>query len=42
MPVRGFFTGTGLVLALVGGGIALNASLFNGMAPHQNFCGSSF
>ena len=30
MPVKGFFTGTGLLLALVGGGVALNASLFNG------------
>lgn len=30
MPGRGFFTGSGLLLALVGGGIALNASLFNG------------
>lgn len=30
LPVKGFFTGTGLLLALVGGGVALNASLFNG------------
>ena len=30
MPGKGFFTGTGLLLALAGGGIALNASLFNG------------
>ena len=30
MPVKGFFTGSGLLLALVGGGLALNASLFNG------------
>ena len=30
MPGKGFFTGTGLLLALVGGGVALNASLFNG------------
>ncbi|KAI0643123.1 band 7 family-domain-containing protein [Trametes meyenii] len=29
MPVKGFFTGGGLLLALVGGGFALNASLFN-------------
>ncbi|OSD07424.1 proteolysis and peptidolysis-like protein [Trametes coccinea BRFM310] len=35
MPVRGFFTGTGLVLALVGGGIALNASLFNVDGGHR-------
>ena len=30
LSVRGFFTGSGLLLALVGGGLALNASLFNG------------
>ncbi|KAI9058148.1 proteolysis and peptidolysis-like protein [Trametes sanguinea] len=35
MPVRGFFTGTGLLLALVGGGIALNASLFNVDGGHR-------
>lgn len=29
---KGFFAGTGLLVALVGGGIALNASLFNGMS----------
>ncbi|CDO75429.1 hypothetical protein BN946_scf184916.g13 [Trametes cinnabarina] len=29
MPIKGFFTGTGLLLALIGGGVALNASLFN-------------
>lgn len=27
---RGFFAGGGLLVALIGGGIALNASLFNG------------
>lgn len=27
---RGFMTGSGLILALVAGGVALNASLFNG------------
>lgn len=27
---RGVFAGTGLLVALVGGGLALNASLFNG------------
>jgi hypothetical protein len=27
---RGFFTGSGLLIALVGGGFLLNASLFNG------------
>ena len=32
-PSRGFFTGSGLIVALVGGGLALNASLFNG-APY--------
>lgn len=30
MPSKGFFTGSGLLLALMGGGIALNASMFNG------------
>ena len=29
-PTKGFFAGSGLLLALVGGGLALNASLFNG------------
>ena len=36
MPVKGFFTGTGLLLALVGGGLALNASLFNGTRLSQS------
>lgn len=27
---KGFFAGSGLLIALVGGGLALNASLFNG------------
>ncbi|KAI0688882.1 band 7 family-domain-containing protein [Earliella scabrosa] len=35
MPGRGFFTGSGLLLALVGGGIALNASLFNVDGGHR-------
>ncbi|KAI0714050.1 band 7 family-domain-containing protein [Cerioporus squamosus] len=35
MPVKGFFTGSGLLLALVGGGIALNASLFNVDGGHR-------
>lgn len=30
MPGKGFFAGSGLLVALVGGGLALNASLFNG------------
>ena len=29
---RGFFAGGGLLVALVGGGVLLNASLFNGMS----------
>lgn len=32
---KGFTAGGGLLLALIGGGVALNASLFNGMS-----CGS--
>ncbi|KAI0352675.1 hypothetical protein OH77DRAFT_1513212 [Trametes cingulata] len=35
MSPRGFFTGTGLLLALAGGGIALNASLFNVDGGHR-------
>ncbi|KAJ8463856.1 hypothetical protein ONZ51_g9983 [Trametes cubensis] len=35
MPVKGFFTGTGLLLALIGGGVALNASLFNVDGGHR-------
>jgi hypothetical protein len=27
---KGFLTGSGLILALIAGGVALNASLFNG------------
>ena len=27
---KGFFAGSGLLIALIGGGFALNASLFNG------------
>lgn len=27
---KGLFAGTGLIIALVAGGVALNASLFNG------------
>lgn len=29
-PPRGFLTGSGLLIVLVAGGFALNASLFNG------------
>jgi hypothetical protein len=29
---KGFITGSGLLLALVAGGVALNASLFNGVS----------
>ncbi|KAI8986225.1 band 7 family-domain-containing protein [Trametes punicea] len=35
MPVKGFFTGTGLLVALLGGGFALNASLFNVDGGHR-------
>ena len=28
---RGFFAGSGLLIALIGGGLVLNASLFNGV-----------
>ena len=28
---KGFFAGSGLLIALIGGGLALNASLFNGV-----------
>lgn len=31
-PQKGFFAGAGAIVALVAGGVALNASLFNGMA----------
>lgn len=32
-PGKGIFAGSGLLIALVAGGFALNASLFNGMSP---------
>lgn len=32
---KGFFAGSGLLVALVGGGLALNASLFNGTCGKQ-------
>ncbi|TBU27037.1 proteolysis and peptidolysis-like protein [Dichomitus squalens] len=35
LPIKGFFTGSGLLLALVGGGLALNASLFNVDGGHR-------
>lgn len=35
---RGFLTGGGLVVALIGGGIALNASLFNGTHASVHVC----
>lgn len=31
-PGKGFFAGSGLLITLVAGGFALNASLFNGMS----------
>jgi prohibitin 2 len=31
-PPKGIFAGSGLLIALVAGGFALNASLFNGMS----------
>ena len=34
---RGLFAGGGLVVALVAGGLALNASLFNGGQPSRVF-----
>ena len=36
---KGFFAGTGLLVALVGGGVALNASLFNGAFAHSSDSG---
>lgn len=36
-PSRGFFAGSGLLIALVAGGVTLNAALFNGgyfAGPH--------
>ncbi|KAH9846355.1 proteolysis and peptidolysis-like protein [Lenzites betulinus] len=35
LPLKGFFTGTGLLLVLAGGGVALNASLFNVDGGHR-------
>ena len=32
-PPRGFFAGSGLLVALAAGGVVLNASLFNGASP---------
>ena len=29
-PGKGFFAGSGLLIALIGGGVVLNSSLFNG------------
>jgi len=34
---RGFFAGSGLLIALIGGGLALNASLFNGTFHSSTF-----
>lgn len=34
---KGFFAGSGLLIALVGGGFALNASLFNGAFNSSTF-----
>lgn len=34
-PSRGFITGTGLMVALVAGGMVLNASLFNVDGGHR-------
>jgi prohibitin 2 len=34
---KGFFAGSGLLIALVGGGLALNASLFNGAFNSSKF-----
>ena len=36
-PGKGFFAGSGLLIALIGGGIALNASLFNGPFNSSTF-----
>jgi prohibitin 2 len=35
---RGLYTGGGLVVALIAGGLALNASLFNGTDAIPLFC----
>ena len=37
LPGKGFFAGSGLLIALIGGGIALNASLFNGPFNSSTF-----
>jgi prohibitin 2 len=34
---KGFFAGSGLLIALIGGGLALNASLFNGAFNSSTF-----
>lgn len=40
---RGFFAGGGLIIALVAGGVALNASLFNGARSlRRNLAGLKF
>ena len=33
---KGFFAGSGLLILLIGGGLALNASLFNGTFVHAS------
>jgi hypothetical protein len=33
---KGLFAGSGLLISLIAGGFALNASLFNGMYFHQH------
>lgn len=35
---KGAFAGGGLILALIGGGVLLNASLFNGACHDSRFC----
>jgi hypothetical protein len=37
-PPKGFFAGSGLLIALVAGGFALNSSLFNGQHDRRLFC----
>jgi prohibitin 2 len=36
-PGKGLFAGSGLLIALVAGGFALNASLFNGLSITAKF-----
>jgi hypothetical protein len=36
-PGKGFFAGSGLLIALIGGGVVLNASLFNGAFNSSTF-----